>query len=242
MATQDSDVKYPNTKLDSVHCEIRFYPLLEIDNKIVTFQKDLREFLPNYRISKIVKRDNMEIQELNEHTFSDEDGKNVLAITNSTFIFSTNQYDRYSSFREKYLSLSKEFFDLFKDIKQILFLGLRYINKFEFDTKTESFEKILGYFNFSLDLDRLKEKKIENFRLEERFEIGNANFKRTFFLQKNIQLNRYLLLLDLDSNYLNAELNSDKLKENLNTLHKNIKSEFNNSITEACKQEILGLK
>lgn len=238
MIVQDQGEIYPNTKLDRVHFEIRYYPLLEIDNNIVSFQKQLRSDLPNYRIEQLLKKDSMGIQEQTQHIISSDNNHLILKITNSNIVLSIAKYEGYGLFKELINSLVKKFLTQFDDIKDFLFIGMRYVNKFEFDIEKVNLKAITDYFNIDINPKKVIEKKIDDIKVEERYKIKNAIFKRLIVLKLNQKLKQYEVIIDLDS-FTNEKISAEHLMGKLDELHANIKLEFEDIITDKLKDEIL---
>jgi len=232
---------YPNSKLINVSFEIRFYPLLEIDLEIVQFQKKIREELPIYKIDKTLKRDNDTklLVEQNVHSFKSEEGNISLNITTNNLSLQNKNYPRFESFRERVLKYTNIFLSKFDSIKQLGFLGLRYINEYELSTDDFKLEDVVEFFNTGLDRKEILKKKIEDFQLSQIYYIDKSRQKRFFGLTKDTKYKLYAIRLDIDSNFTDIKMPIQEWEENLNLLHKNLKISFQNSITEEFKKKFL---
>ncbi len=232
---------YPNSKLTNVSFEIRFYPLLEIDLEIVQFQKEIREEFPIYKIDKKLKRDNVTklLEEQNVHSFKSEKGDISLNITINNLSLQNKNYQRFESFREKVLKYTNIFLSKFDSIKQLGFLGLRYINDYELNTEDFNLEDVVNFFNTGLDKKEILKKKIEDFQLSQRYYIDKSRLKRFFGLNKDTNYKLYAIRLDIDSNFPDIKMPIQEWEENLNLLHKTLKNSFENTITEEFKNKIL---
>ena len=241
MENQIRREKYPNSKLVNVSFEIRFFPLLEIDLNIVQFQAKIRESLPNYRIEKAFAStyDLGKVQEMTVHIFDSEVQELSLRITNSNFIFQTKKYETFEIFKKKIEEYTNKFFSQFKSIKEIIFIGLRYTNDFEFKGENFNLNKFIEYFNLGLDSAKIISNNINNFRLEQTYQIEDSKFKLFSGLQTDTKYNKIFFTIDLDSNMSNKKIDIDKLGNWLNIHHKNIKKEFESIITEKLRDEIL---
>jgi len=233
---------YLNSKLSRVSFEIRFYPLLEIDTEIVKFQKEVRDELPIYTIEKALKQDTITglLNEQNIHRLRTEEGELTISITTTNFSIQAKKYEKFESYREMIKNFTDKFFDKFQDIQQLGFLGLRYMNNFEFKIEGSiNLNTAIEYFNFGIDAQEILERNIENFQVQQRYNIQDAIFKKFIGLRKDEKFNFYDVKIDLDSNYPNAKIPKDELRPNLNKLHKNIKEVFRNAITEKLKTDVL---
>ena len=241
MVEQPQKKIYSDSKLDRVSYEIRFDPFLEIVTRIADFQKEMRPTLPKHFPKKLYRQDSIGVHELTEHNFTSKNGNLILRVSSENFVLTTRQYESFESFKQSFLDILDKFLEKFV-IGEFTFIGMRYINQFEFDMDTIKLDKVLEYFNLGSNQDRIKNTAIEIFKLDEKYEINNANFKRYFGFIANFQLKKYGIVLDLDSNFINIELNPKELPDKLDKLHSNIKVEFENSITPACEKEVLGLR
>ncbi len=231
--------EYPNSKLTNVSFEMRFYPLLEIDTMMSSFQKEIRKDLPDFRVGQVVIQDLKGIQEKKQYTFKSEGGDIALNITNYNLSIQHRQYSNYESFKEFIEKIVKKFTTKFESLKELQFIGLRYTNNFEFDTDKVDLNKIVSYFNSGLDANRIIEKQIEEYRIEQRYKINNGIFRLFIGFKTDTITNSRLFTIDMDSNFTNTHIKFEILGEKLNELHRNIKTEFITIITDKLKNEVL---
>jgi len=230
---------YPNSKLTNVSFEMRFYPLLEIDTMISSFQKEIRVDLPDFRVEPVAIQDLKGIQEKQKYTFKSEGGEITLNITNYNLSIQHHQYSKYENFKELIEKIINKFTAQFKSIKELLFVGLRYTNDFEFDIDKVDLNTIVSYFNSGLDSNRIIEKQIEDYRIEQRYKINDGNFRLFIGFKTNTITNSRLFTIDMDSNFPNTNIKVEILGEKLDELHRTIKTEFITIITDKLKDEIL---
>ncbi len=233
---------YLNSKLSRVSFEIRYFPLLEIDTDIVIFQKEVRDELPIYTAEKAVKQDPITglFNEQKIHRFRKEDEELTIIITTTSFSIQVKKYKKFETYREMIKNFTDKFFKKFQGIEKLEFLGLRYINNFEFKIEGSiNLTSAMEYFNFGIDSQDILERNIENFQVQQRYIIRDAIFKKFIGLRKDEKFNFYDVRIDLDSNYPNAKIHKVELRSNLNKLHKNIKEVFKTVITEKLKTDVL---
>ena len=231
---------YLNSKLSRVSFEIRYYPLLEIDTDLVKFHKEIRDELPIYTIEKGFKQDAITglLNEQNIHRIRTEDGELIIIITTTNLSIQLKKYEKFESYRKMIKKFTDKFFEKFQAIQQLEFLGLRYINNFEFKIEGSiNLNSTIEYFNFGVDSQEILERNIEDFQMQQKYNIQGAIFKKYIGLRKDGKFNLYDVKIDLDSNCV--KIHKDELILNLNKLHKNIKEVFRNSITEKLKTDVL---
>ena len=115
-------VVYERNTLEEVKCQIRFPPILTIENstpgnfqeKVAAFQESIRNEFPFYElrssiklpvgipsaVSKVVERD-LSLVGTNSHAFSSEDRNLVLELTKDGLSLTCRQYERWERFRDK---------------------------------------------------------------------------------------------------------------------------------------------
>ena len=229
--------EYSNSKLTQVSFEMRFYPLLEIDTIISKFQKDIRMELPDLRIGQIVVQDTKGIQEKKQYSFRSKEGEITLNITNANLSIRHFQYSNFENFKKLIEGIVHKFTTIFESLEDLLFLGLRYINDFDFDNV--DLNKIVEYFNSGLDSNRITEKQIDDFSIEQRFKINEGNFRLFIAFKTDPIINSKLFKIDMDSNYSDPNIQIETLGDKLEELHRNIKKEFLSIITEPLKEDVL---
>jgi len=119
------------------------------------------------------------------------------------------------------------------------YIGLRYTNNFKFDIDKVDLNTIVSYFNSGLDSNRIIEKQLDEFRIEQRYKINDGNFRLFIGFKTNIRSNSRLVTIDLDSNFPNAHIKLEIFGEILDKLHRMIKTEFITIITDRLKDEVL---
>ncbi len=130
---------YNKNPLIEVICQLRFPPILRIDNEIPTlFQDTIRSKYPAYHLqTAVVQEAEIGSKELNnpwirqtttkEHKFSSEDNNWHVVIARTFIAFSTQEYVRWEDFIERLGFV----FDVFNEIYQPSYfsrVGLRYID------------------------------------------------------------------------------------------------------------------
>lgn len=231
--------EYPNSKLTNVSFEMRFYPLLEIDTLISSFQKEIRENLPDFRKGKIMIKDSKGIQEKKQYIFRSEAGEITLNITNYNLSIQHHRYSNYEDFKELIENIVEKFTGKFESLKELQFIGLRYTNDFEFDIDKVDLNTIVSYFNSGLDSNRIIEKQIEEYRIEQKYKINDGNFKLFIGFKTEIITNSRFFTIDLDSTFPDTHIKLESLSGKLDEMHRNIKTEFITIITEKLKNEVL---
>lgn len=233
MNEQSNNEDYPNPQLKTVNFEIRYYPILNIDSMIGQFQEEIIDTLPDYRSEKKYVSDRIGIQERTVHSFFNEDKKLSLNISNSNFHLADRNYKRYSPFKDNITTFTRKFFNKFESIKQILFIGLRYVNNFEFKLEETDFDEFLEYFNIN---DASVKDTAENFRIEFVYKEDIFKFKK--FLGYTKTISSHFFTVDIDSNS-NARFVPTDLDSKLESLHDRIIEEFELIITDKLRDDVL---
>lgn len=208
-------------------CEIRFYPILEIDSEIVEFHKQIRNVLPIYKKRDTLKANTTGVREIKLHRFESEDGKIAITVSNSNLLVERPDCFEIENFVNDVKKFSKIFFQVFSHYMGIIkFIGMRLINDFNFQSENMNIKDVINYFNFGLNEGEIIKKNIISFSFEERYDLNKARFKRFIGFQKDNNLNILIIRVDLDSNNGDLNLNANDLDELIERQKENIENEL----------------
>jgi uncharacterized protein (TIGR04255 family) len=137
-------VIYNKNPLDTVICQVRFPPILKIDNEMpADFQEKIRQIYPNFSDGtevtldvKIENQQRIQVEEFKKlintkesknYGFISEDNVWKINITRNFISLSTNKYEKWEDFRGKLEYALNTFIDVYKPA-MFTRIGLRYID------------------------------------------------------------------------------------------------------------------
>jgi len=175
------------------------------------------------------------------HFFGKEREKK-LSILESALVLSYSKYNRYENLQNDFFQ-SYEAVTNFYEMIQIRRLGLRYINEFNIEDGEDPFEwsnyitedllSMLSYKVGGILPSRIMSKietRFDDFTLNFSFGMPNPDFPSP--------IKQKVFVLDLDAYYEGA-LEVNELSEMVNSFHKEIQCQFELSITDKMREEVL---
>jgi len=238
MAEIEQDKGYINPPIKSVSCEIRFPTLLTISESIPKFQAEVRDMLSDYYIQTIPKAYKGGILDETWWIFKSIDDILNLKVKNSSIALLSSNYVRFSPFFDIIKNYFESFFKINK-IDKFLRIGLRYINRQDFDDVSCNLGILLKYFKtryFKFNEDD----PIETFSIMYNVKEGDYLMSVGEDYAKNPQ-GKYSYQFDFDS-YTNRDVNKSNYLSIIEGLHNNILKTFENYITDDYRNEILKVK
>lgn len=229
------DEIFPNPKIESVSCEIRFPTLLTIKDSIIRFQSKIRNEFPDYYTQNIPKAYKSGIIDEMWWNFKSSDDNLGLKIKNNSIVLTSTDYKEFTPFFEIIKTHFEYFFKL-NSIDKFLRIGLRYTNREQFKDKEPNLRKLLKYFNLN-HFTFEENDPINNFVL--RYNKVESGLYMTVVLEysKNPK-GKYDFLFDFDS-YTSEEIDKEHYIGVIENLHNNILKVFNEIITEEYKNDVL---
>ena len=231
MTERDYTEIFKKNFLTSVSCEVRFKPLLLIQNFIPKFQKEIRDALPNINMGMpiIIPEMASPLSSLFRWDFSSIDGKKVIKISIDTISFIQSNYNNFNEYLPEVLKYFKKFFDLC-GIKEFSRIGLRYVNEFPLKELENSEEiSLLKFFNPMITTDVLSDLNPIQFDLMMRRNIENVTLVTRNNLIPNID-KKDKFIIDIDS-FKMAEIKQNDLEGLIKILHDLLIKEFYRNIT-----------
>lgn len=241
---------YPNSPVVEVAWEIRFP-----DSFKLTLEKIKNEFIPNlidlypnvvpmndagFEISDpFLKTAKIKpfSQKIIGYELTDAGKKNFIKIFHSNLIVNTREHSNFSEFKIALITVMNAFVTVFDEepLIEIARIGLRYINVCELPENNKN--RTSEYLVLPIDFDRFPIKTIGNFRYEIIQHLEDISFHSIYSGIIVEKLSR--VLMDLDAFSTNNEKIDDPTKwieyiiQKTIKMHKIIKSNFQDSITEA---------
>jgi len=225
---------FPKNYLTSVACEIRFDPLLMIQNKIPEFQEKIRGELPLFGFESIIPVVEASITTqysgVNQWMFRSKDKTKTLKIVVNRIGFIVSKYSNFSNF---YPEMIKYFNDFFKicNIDKFSRIGLRYVNEFKLnefeDSQQISLEK---FFNVALNKALIEEYSPFQFGTT----IRSERDKYKIIIRNEFNTNisgESNYIIDIDA-FKSGILEKKKLETVIKELHILELQEFHRNITD----------
>ncbi len=232
MGERDLSEVFKRNYLSSVACEVRFDPLLVIQNSIPEFQKIIRNKLPNIKRDRAfqIPEFSLSPSEPYQWIFSSTDEIKALRITINRISFVVSKYNDFKTFYPEMINYFKEFFKVC-EIKEYSRIGLRYVNEIPLNDLEESEEMLLlKYFNPIIDVELFNKLKPSQFDGMLRWSKKNNNFAiRNRFRPRVGGTDHYII--DIDS-YQLGKINESELEKIINNLQNLLIEEFYRNITD----------
>ena len=237
---------YPNAPIKRASFEMRFPNLFSMETKIPNIQLAIMEKFPEanlkyeqqYVITKVGEKaeqlaginDSEEENKFNIKTweFISEDGTKVI-ITSNNLIVTTTSYTSYNS-----KEADKRFRDTLKYILDAFFeevrltiinrIGLRYINEFKLETKTNEFYNNFVKTTFPTEKFKIEDANLIHFQSNVNVGDIKLNFVERFIVDQN-QENK--LIFDIDASLEKQKTENEKIKiDDIDRLHDLIDENF----------------
>ena len=236
---------FKNPLLAEVVFEARFPILLRIPRDIADFQETILEKFPETNIiydKKFFLNSKDHSEELAEKSweFLNLQNKTKCQVYNHRLSLFSNEYKSWEKQKseEGFVDILKycldNFLEVFK-IKKFNRLGLRYINKIKFETKTSEWFK--KYFVPIFDIDKYSIEELSQNSV--RLRVGKKDSIELTIMSGFLkEKDSYLYLLDFDAFSLNIK--RENLYEKLVKLLNVILKEFHLLITEECRKNMRG--
>ncbi|MFX1568137.1 MAG: TIGR04255 family protein [Promethearchaeota archaeon] len=215
-----------NPPLKSISCEIRFPTFLKIADKIPDFQDKIREVFPKYYTQTLPTTSKHGIVDEFSWNFRSDKQEIGLRVKNNLIVLIADEYMRFSIISKYIEEYFGEFFKI-NNIDKFSRIGLRYINREDFNEKEPDIQKVLRYFNlFFTNID--ENTKINNFNIQfnKKEEKYNINIINKYGKRQD---DRYSFVFDYDCYYINSSTIENYL-EILNRLHDTILKHFKENI------------
>ena len=216
--------------LKSVSYEIRFVPLLIIQEDIGKFQKEIRQDYPRFEKGFQIRGVSSSIQEeFIEWVFTSEDGNDVIRMGMSRIAFISKEYTTFEEFWEKLEKIIKSFHDAFQ-ITEFTRIGLRHVNSIPIKGNEIDSETFLKWFKPLINEDILKEFPPFTFNLDYRKEFGDYKtaIRNVFGLGNDGKL---FFQIDIDS-YIEIKTKKDEIEKHTEQLHELNNDEFYRNVTD----------
>lgn len=228
--TEKKHESLPSNYLKSVSYEIRFVPLLIIQDEIGKFQKEIRQDYPKLEKGFQITGVSSRIQEeFIEWIFTSEDGNDIIRIGMSRIAFISKAYTTFEEFWRKSEKIIKSFLDVF-NITKFTRIGLRYVNTIPMKGKEMDTEKFLKWIKPLIHEDALKEFPPFTFNIDYRKEFVDYKTatRNVFGLGNGGKL---FYQIDIDS-YIETETKENDIKKHIDKLHELNNDEFYRNVTD----------
>lgn len=234
MTERNFEEKFQKNFLTSVACEIRFDPLLIIQNKIPEFQEKIRGKLPSYGFESTIPIVDPSLTSqfdgVKQWIFKSKDKIKTFKILINRIVFIVSKYSKFEDFYEELLKYFNDFFTIC-NIDEFSRIGLRYVNEFILSELEESKEvSLTKFFNVVLDKTILEEYKPFEFETLIRWKKE----KCTLFLKNALSHDvrgESNYIIDIDA-FKSGNLQKKDMGEIIKELHKLEIQEFHNHITD----------
>lgn len=233
LSNRNLSESFPKNFLESVAFEVRFTPLLAIQESIPEFQKRIRKRYPlmgkGYAIQLPFPGSSFQA-ETSEWVFSSKDGVKQIKAAFDKFIFIAKEYDNHKAFRNDSLEIISILADL-TEIDSYSRVGMRYINQIPIAGQCDPLEEVLRLFNPTIDKTRISSDKPFKFssefriRSEESIIICSRNS-----YQETVERG-WLYVIDVDS-FTEDDVKHSSLPKIEQNLHDFALKEFHNRIKD----------
>jgi len=244
MSERNLDEKFPNSFLREVACELRFPPLLVIENKIPEFQEKIRDTLPTYTLSTgipISSGTPSYPSMFNEWIFSSGDVALELKIMINRFALACKAHEGFESFLKAFMQFFKPFYKLYK-VDSYDRVGLRYVNIIPLEPKEDPIEEILRLFNPIPDTKLIEKRRPFSYELDFRWNEDPYKITVKNGLKKSKDGKTHFYLLDIDAyKPTKTEHSKGNLETIIRELHDLVLQEFHNGLKDPFR-EILRAK
>ncbi len=220
----------PNNYLKSVSFEIRFVPLLIIQDEIRKFQKEIRQEYPKLEKGFQIAGVSSKIQEeFIEWVFTSDDGNDVIRMGMAKIAFISRVYSTFNDYWRKLEKIIKTFIDVFQ-ITEFTRIGFRHVNSVPLKGKKINPEEFLKWFKSLIQEDALKKFPPFTFSIDYRKEFDNYKTatRNSFGLGSDGKL---FYQIDIDS-YIEAKTKEKEIKNHINKLHELNNDEFYRNVTD----------
>jgi len=225
---------FPKNYLTSVACEIRFDPLLMIQNKIPEFQEKIRGDLPSYgfelTIPVLDPSITTQFSGVNQWLFKSKDQTKTLKIVVNRIGFIVSEYSTFDIFYQETIKYFSEFFKIC-NIDEFSRIGLRYVNEFKLVEFEDSQQISLAKF-FKVALDKAVIEEYSPFQFETVIRSKKNDYK--LFLKNEFNTDvggESNYIIDIDA-FKSGNLKKKDLESTFKELHKLELQEFHNNITD----------
>ncbi len=233
MTERNFQEKFPKNYLTSVACEIRFDPLLMIQNKIPEFQEKIRGELPSYGFESTIPVVEpsliSQFSGVKQWMFTSKDKIKTLKILINRIGFIVSKYSKFEEFYEEMVKYFNDFFKIC-DIDEFSRIGLRYVNVFILNELEDSQQiSLTKFFNVVLDKAILEEYSPFQFETAIRCEKDD----NTLFLKNALRddvRGEPNYIIDIDA-FKSGNLQKKDMGDIIKDLHKLEIQEFHNHIT-----------
>ncbi len=242
MSKEKKFESYSRNFLNQVACEIRFPSLLILNEIIPLFQKEIRNKFSNLEVGFLVKfPSDLKDQiikgppEFNEWTFVSENNLDRIKIAINRIAIITTTYNSYKDFKSKFSKIFEIFFKL-SEIDEFSRVGLRFTNTVPI-SKDNYIQEITNQFNTIVNQSLITDKEPYTFRTEFRWQ-NSKDEKTTIWTQFSKEKSENpKYILDIDS-YIEQRGSIRDIDKKIDSLHSNLVSEFENSITDNFRERL----
>lgn len=124
--------KFERNPLEAVICELRFHPILRVDERISDFQEEVRATFPVYEAGEgrevaLEPGGNVNVRSLSQHQFKTEDGASLIVLKHKALAIECRQHSDHKTFMEL-VRVALSAFERTVGSATPTRLGLRYIN------------------------------------------------------------------------------------------------------------------
>ncbi len=178
-------------------------------------------------------------EEYTQWNFYGRNREKRLRIVPEAFFVVYNNYDRYETLRQEFLTIVDSFFTSFEADAQPSRLGLRYINQLDvpgsgpLDWQAYVNDELLGLFSYAIEEAQLSrvfsnfEVVFSDFNLRFQFGVHNPDYPAP--------MRRRAFVLDYDA-YFKGPLEPNEIRDCLNKYHEAIQRLFERSITDKLRE------
>ncbi len=234
MSERDIEEIFPKNFLNSVACEIRFDPLLTIQNKIPEFQEKIRGGLPAFGIGKTFPLVESSITSpfggVSQWVFKSRNEIKTLKVVFNKIVFIVSEYSTFEEFFREAFEYFNHFFEIC-GIESFFRIGLRFVNEFRLSEIEESPDvPLTKYFNIVLDEGLFEDYNPFQFESTIRCEKDD----NALFIKHEFSINpdeEAIYVIDIDA-FKAGELKKEDLETIIRDLHTLEVKEFHKSITD----------
>ena len=225
---------YKKSFLDQVVCEIRFLPELYIEgNKNLFYDRIKNE----YPLVLLPYPDSSSPNSLQPYRFDSADQHKSVIFSIDKITYIERKYNGFEAFKPNAIKYLEMFCDIYK-IKDLVRLGLRYVNIIPIVVEKGGSLPIGEYLNFSLNLpEEISANKIKQINANFITEFNGGHLRIHIAQQKSEALIgesailKHGLLLDFDY-VVSTKFSSKSIDNYIEEAHKHTKLVFNKIITE----------
>lgn len=252
--------RYKNNQITEMICQLRFSTILrlnsESDESLSEFQERIKSKFPNYKSIDEnvigVKMDGTEKElesvapqilrnNIKNHMFISENGKEKINLTCNFISFSTNEYSCWNDFKEKFIEVLDNFNDIYR-VEKFNRIGIRYINAFSKEElnidKNDKWNKYISDEIVGLS-SKYDDVKVYNSKIEIPFE-DNAQMRIIYGLGTKQKDNKDILpvfIIDKDT-YKLGSIKKTTINDILDILHSHNSEIFEKLIKQELREKM----